>query len=475
MHMESPSRLHIFFVLRIFSQRFLDCPMAANWTRFDAYAQRIRSITFDDTSPWAGWKNWAVKFNVLAEISLYHHRGRISPPNVRKLTWASEYHDSAMSALPFVSKSLAHLHLSLGEDVEDKTTEKLIHFILQRPINLKSFSFESAISAENISHDLIQLISNSPQLESVTLPRYYQTQTIVDTLGHLYELKTLQVSHKWYQPYNSQGQAMSLLNGRFPKLDAIEIDAPIPTITQILPHSQMAAKLRDLTISCAHLNNTVDVAALATVVAQCCPGIQALSFNFRPSTPAPTTVDLPSTVFQPVLSCHNLQEFRIYLGKPFTITEHDLQEMARAWPNLRVLVLSPERGQQASAGLSWNVFPVIAGLFTNLEELSAYFSSTDIVSFAGDILPPVELLSLRKLGVGMSGIPNDHTALGFLIGAYCRLPISISNEPSVWERMLGERAIDGQWQGVENVARRVQQVKKEIRKRWRFRGSGEDN
>ncbi|KAG8910825.1 hypothetical protein FRC01_006107, partial [Tulasnella sp. 417] len=446
-------------------QQFLDCPMTGNWARFDAYAHRIRSITFDDDSPWGGKKNRAVTFKTLGELSLYHPRGAFFPPNVRELSWAGQLCDSALSVLPFISKSLENFHLDLGEDVQENTAQKLIHSILQRQTNLKSFSFESSFPPDKISEYLAQLISNSPELESITLPRYYQTQAIADTLCHLRKLKSLQVSHRWDQPHNPRGQALNFLPGLFLGLHTVEIDAPIQEITRILTEFRPALRPRNLTISCAHLNNAADVAALTPVVAQCCPALQALSFNFCRSTSASTTVDtvdLAFTIFQPVFACRDLRTFRIGFRKPITVTEHDLEGIARAWPSLQVLALAPESQRQAAGALSWNMLPLLAKIFPNLEELSTAFSSIDSVSFAGDIFPQAQFQSLKKLGVGMSAAPNDHAALGFLIGAHCRLPTSISCEPSVWEQRWQESSGYARWRDVENVARRVQQTKEEI-------------
>ncbi|KIO32348.1 hypothetical protein M407DRAFT_4540 [Tulasnella calospora MUT 4182] len=321
--------------------------------------------------------------------------------------------------------------------VEDKTAQKLIHFMLQRPINLKSFSFGSSIPPEQISHYLVQLISKSPQLESITLPRYYQTQIIVDSLGHLRKLKSLRVRHKWNQSQDPRGQALSFPPGRFPELNAVEIDAPIPEITRILMEFRPAIKLRDLTISCAHLNNEVHTAALIALVAQCRPELLPVHSGIH--------------------------------------REHDFEEMAQAWPNLQVLTLGPESERQGAGGLSWNMIPIMANPFPNLEQLSSYFSSIDKVSFAGDILPQAEFRSLKKLEVGMSATPKDHTALGFFIGAHCQPLISISCEASVWEGRWRKNSDAVKWQDVENVARRVHQAKLEMRKRWRFSGNGEDN
>ncbi|KAG8945177.1 hypothetical protein FRC04_001156 [Tulasnella sp. 424] len=441
----------------------LQCPSTTDWERYDAYAARIRSITSDDSKPGGFWD--------LAELSLYHPRGQFFPPNVRTLSWGCN-HKLKLAVLPFISKSTEHLHLQLGGGFKVETAQKLLRCIIQRQPNLKSLSLNTDIWPECIEGSLAQLISNSRQLESVALPRYYQSSRIVEALGHLPQLKRLAVNYElsldreW--PYQ---KALSFLPGRFPSLKDVEIQGDVPDATSLLSEFQSAAQLQHLTVSCETLEKASHVSGLAATIAQRCPALQTLSFNFSNSP----HINLTFSTFRPVLSCRSLTSFRVGFGNAIKMAEHDFREMALAWPNLRVLVVCPDSGSSSRA-LSWNMFPTIASLFPYLEQFSANFSSTDEVKFSGDILPLGEFRLLKELGVGAkSTVPKDKTALGLLIGAHCRLPISISFNWFEWETRMRSAEDKEKWLEVESIARRAVEVKQEIRRRWHFRendGSG---
>ncbi|KAG9045738.1 hypothetical protein FS837_005760 [Tulasnella sp. UAMH 9824] len=310
--------------------------------------------------------------------------------------------------VPFLCGTLQDLTVCLYVPTEDG--RGLIEQAASRTPHLKSLCVELPNELEN---SLVWWLSKSPLLESVSLPRDYQTTAIVEALGDLGYLTRLKLHYGvWHSKEETTDQCFSFNSpSGFSRLEALEIDAPTDRLVQLFQTSERFSQVKQIALSSKD-PAPEQVFNLTAAVAQRCPGIASIILELGYSDDGE----------------ENLEVFKIDTTKPFSISEQDLMDMALAWPGIQELSLSPRPDEDYNlGGFPLRLLPIAAGRFSSLQILRIYVDPEgNTPEFDYNTPPSSKFQSLRVLDVGTSSVLADPCInLGLIIGSLCKLEVRI--------------------------------------------------
>ncbi|KAF9451450.1 hypothetical protein P691DRAFT_773118 [Macrolepiota fuliginosa MF-IS2] len=172
--------------------------------------------------------------------------------------------------------------------------------------------------------------------------------------------------------------ALESLNPPFPALQSLEITTrmPVAIVTNLLALLRNAELIR-LTVSVDSITDTVDdLAKLFLVLAEHCDHGSLKKIIFGHSNPR---VIFPFLVLQPLLQFSALQYIDIELSPAaigLTVSENQMLQMVSAWPDIRVLRITPDAGRNLNSPTTLlALLPIIK--CTKLRHLGLSLDATD--------------------------------------------------------------------------------------------------
>ncbi|KAG8918782.1 hypothetical protein FRC01_001651 [Tulasnella sp. 417] len=438
-----------------------DEPTEYQWNRYDAYADRVRTIKFHDNTYVGGQRSKAITAELISALVKLHPRSAFCPPKLRKVVWTSVRSESVLAMAPFLCSTLEELDLALygGSEV----ARELIEQAAGRTPRLKSLHLDMS---GGLQGPLVLWLSRTPLLESLSLPTNYQTTGMVRALGGLVNLKQLKLDYEidWEDERATQSFSFNPPPA-FPRLESLDIGAPLDRLVQVFQIPEQFRQLKEVVLS-SDDPIPEQVFNLTTAVAQRCPRITSITLEFYFSQEN-RICSLSFRHIRPLLACCRLKILKIEISSPFSIREQDLEDMARAWPEIQELNLASKPDEEtAQGGFPLRLLPIAAGLFPKLQTLGIFIDPNGhAVGFDHNILPSAEFQSLQVLDIGTSRVPsNGPVALGFIIGALCKLEIKIVGDFKPLAPYCSEDDLD--WSRVQDVVTALVKSKRAIHRDW---------
>ncbi|KAG8871018.1 hypothetical protein FRB97_009152 [Tulasnella sp. 331] len=386
----------------------------ANWDRFHARAQLVKSLKWDDTDAPGILAN-----EIFAQVLFHRPSVGYFLPNLETLTWAATVEATALQLLPMVNPSLKTLKLTFHDGCE-ATAGLILESLVARGVGLLQLEISTSFHISDISDAVASFFDCQPQLMRLGLPNYYTIDTIVVALGRLRSLREIYLT-TWGDELAGIGLDLSFDEGAFESLESIGwIDTHLWSAAERL-QGHIPSRLTQIHLStyADHADNpglTNFISALVDAI----PRLESLSLchftNSRDFIEAKSFRSIES-----LLKCKGLMSLQILDNEPVVVVEEDVIRMAQAWPHLHRLHLTPEPIDPLApdVGAPITLLSVFAQFFTSkLEHLGIYIRpATNVaLSHAGVAILP----RLRTLAVGTSPVRDvDKSAYAAFLAGIC--------------------------------------------------------
>lgn len=452
-------------------------PLPADWKRFELYARRVRRLHYEPTS--SPWPSSSI-FAELASTRLSMH----ILPNLHTLYWlpASYTHDpdillhAKLFLHPRLTRLAAYLPIRASDSFLINPPDDFFSEVLARAPNLTKIDLRMDVPARYISSPICDLLRQLPDLEKVVLPEYHITSAVLGVLQTLPKLRVIQFE---YGPAQGCGDPADILAlspnlgaGAFPALADLSLSTPFYSLTALLPS---LGGLTHLYVDAPTLQTSLDVSSFLSVLPNGCPCLVALYLELlwiRPGEDGDDDDDAPLwadrekedmltlDTLRPLLELP-LCELTLTHDRPFIISPMEVRQLARAWPQIEVLVLACEPltlelGEEFGVGerggaLPLSVLVTFARLCPALRTLGLFLDASTIEADVAawgvtpalnmpshsphktkrivsedeleeEKFPPTPFKNLKKLTVGVSPIddaPAIALALSHLLPPTC--------------------------------------------------------
>ncbi|KAG8916781.1 hypothetical protein FRC01_002872 [Tulasnella sp. 417] len=410
----------------------------ADWDRFHSYGKRVRSLEFDEA--------WTYREDpqtpeldpmIVAVLCLHHPFGASFLPRLQKLNWATE--GSALSMLPFLSGELKELYLEMSTETASMVNE-VLKVIIHRSPSLIKLSLEAKVQVVRVETSLAKWLQTTENLEEVSVPPYYLTPVIIQTLGSLPKLNVIEQGLKFTHPSDSSGVPQFLPPGTFPNLTDISFNATLSEAQKFLLASQeVGSRLVRITLHAFGTMDSEDIPNFARHVAQNCPLMVNLGldlFKVLESGARPAS-QLTMALLESLYPCTQLESVGIGHPFPFTFHEDNVEQMGRAWPQMAFLDVCPDPDFsfpiEGQMGNPLSILSAFAKALPKLKFLSLYFNQQEAPPFVDNLWPQHQFQNLTEVYFGLSGIPGDSVRkVGFYIASLCKERPLVGYGASSW-------------------------------------------
>ncbi|KAG9045181.1 hypothetical protein FS837_006874 [Tulasnella sp. UAMH 9824] len=394
-----------------------------DWSRFQSYAKRVRSLSYDSDNLYRDESGPPLPPNAMAMLCLHHPDGLPLLPHLETLEWSSD--GSPTSIVSFLSSQVKALEVEIVSD--SLTVNNFLYAAARKSPNLESFTLKTDKSSIDVEDALRKAIGTWTALQSLTLPRYYLRPSILEDVASLPNLMYLQHTY-WHDPqYDEAAVLRDLPRNPFPKLESFSFNGdPASTCRLIQSHTEFFARLSGLHLTAPYGAGDADIQKFFHHLGKTCPDLLCVKLDlwltreFRKEDVSP----LPLEILESLFPCRGLEVLAIGHPFPVTINETDVERMATAWPSLSIFAVGYEFDSSlpipGNMGHSLSILSAFAKHFPRMQVLGLFFASEKFVGFQGDLYPEHEFLNLEKLIVGVSAVPGGklHDA-AFLIASLC--------------------------------------------------------
>ncbi|KAF4598170.1 hypothetical protein EYR38_006566 [Pleurotus pulmonarius] len=460
-------------------QKFSRSIEPGDWKRFTRYAGRIRALVQNRER-----KTRPCTLNVFHEVS----RTRISLdilPNLHTLEWSRNI-DPNFCVL-FMHKTVKRFKFYLREEMVSPPNGLTAFFqsVTNRMPDLEVLDISSILPVSDIEADMLKLLSGLPKLKEVILPLYYVSPNVSEVLSRLPNLNVL-----GFQYDDEQGRGDSqdvaappatLSEGAFPALYDLALSIPFIHASELFDQPFSPQNITMLFIDSALPESPSDIHNLLSVIVKNCPLLINLSLNPHLSTSdsPPTDERLTYANLRPVLTLPNLTTFDMNHYYPIDLKYKDMEELARAWPNLETLMLNSDPvALDHPPTLSIAALIPFAEHCPNIRQLGLYMNAAEEDLPSSRDLVPFKIL--ETLSVGLSHITDHENValfLSHLIPSECELECGGTWRILDWESSspTSEYGVIHQaWSMVGSILPLLHKVRMQERKRYE-EGKSESN
>lgn len=447
-----------------------------DWNRFSQeYARRVRFLHYDDTARYRHADRSFIAPSALKELVFFHPFGPALLPRLRGVAWKTSRIESNTNILPFLGPAMKDLTLDMVP--VGRNQPRLFSTLSYRTPNLVRLRVQTSGNAVGIESSLSTLVSTCQTLEYLELPRFWNTEKVVEVAGALPNLKALVTNFAYYNPGRRYGNKhkearFGFSGGTFPKLENVDCEIlslqdsrdffnPIASsvlsrLTSIGLTWRCSEKPEDLRTMMSHLTN--------------CPSLVVLHLNLYHED-EPSTQPIHISQFHPLFSCRRLEVLIVGHDLPITMGENDVRDFAQAWPLLSELELftNPSFGETPGSKTSMDILKMFATEIPNLKALGLHFSHDDIPTYDGDLDPPAQFRNLEILEVCSSHVPgNDINVVGFFLSSLCPTDMGLDHDhPTLWGVHPGhfpqETDRIREWEAVRKVMNTASRTKNVLR------------
>jgi len=334
-------------------------PGAGRWLRFESkYRARIRILrhVYEE-----------VFYRIGPLLAGIHRIQSSFPiiPHLHTLEWDADEEDGLMDAMVF-------MHDGIKECIFSKSWEgdwpNLNIFIEALPLRVPRLtSLELAFyPSQSLVDPFMVLFQNLPHLTHIGIPAIEDLSRILLCLGRSSALQSL-TSCFWEAGGIKTGISVtkSLNPGSFPALR--NLDLCTSQYKSIFPflRDHIFNQLHSVKLHSLQVENPNSVRTLFHHISQNCPKITTLvvtyssSIDDDPLSEPSNEVLVTFEDFRGVLECKKIKHFSLYHPYSLNLSDSDVEEIVRAWPQLEVLQLNPNPPCHRILGNSVSVSTVL--------------------------------------------------------------------------------------------------------------------
>ncbi|KAG8944664.1 hypothetical protein FRC04_001628 [Tulasnella sp. 424] len=389
----------------------------ADWSRFQFYAGRVKSLSYDDENPYRSERTPRLDPNGIALFYLHSPSGLTFLPRLRTLKWFTS--ESAAPMLPFLSPQLESLEVELTGS--SQRVNDFFSGLAGRIPNLKSFTLKTTTNALDIESSLQRTVN----LRSSRFPSKSESTG----------------SRITYIPsYDADAMLQELPQDGFPKLKTFDFNAnPASANRLVQEYSGLFARLSIIHLNAKDGVNDAEVLEFTRHLGATCPHVTRVLLDLLvdPTLQRDDLTPLSVGVLAALFPCRDLKVLEIGHPYPITLNEDDVERMAAAWPKLNTLYvcIDPDLSLPipGDMGNSLSVLQAFARHHPMIRELGLFFAKDKTLTFSGDLWAEFEFHRLERIDVGTSAVPGGRLQdTGFLIASACKLMPEIDMGTSNW-------------------------------------------
>ncbi|KAL1709472.1 hypothetical protein EV121DRAFT_286539 [Schizophyllum commune] len=346
---------------------------ADDWTRFNRYARRVRHLVYEE-------RVGALAQSAFTDIATTRTSLEILP-SLRVLEWNAPLRSSVM----FMHRNVKSFIITIP--MLQTTSIPLTSFfsdVAARMPCLTHLDLRWNEPASAHEEEVVSLLQSLPSLRKITLPRYYLTSKVAETLSQGHE--NLGIIEFQYMEAQGCGEASdiytfapTLSSGAFPALYDLSLTSSFIDMSNFLARGPGPTHLTMMYIHSFRLETPTDIRKLLCAVRDTCPQLRELSLlsavDVTPERPqAEDSASLET--LRPLFDCDSLVNFEILLQHPLRLTLADLEELARRWPSLEKLVLNSEPPESGTAPLTLRAILPFAAHCPRLRTLGLFLHAS---------------------------------------------------------------------------------------------------
>lgn len=285
-------------------------------------------------------------------------------------------------------------------------------------------------SVNKVRPELAKLVNGLTELKKIVLPRYYIDGPVLELLSQLPHLKVIEFEFIEEQgdgdPHDVICVRPSLAPGSFLNLSELAITANLTDMRLLLSKKFVPINLTALYVGSLggglqQIVTSVMLHQFLNVVASECQLLTELILDFL-TTLSPPKLPARGTQFtletlRPLLSRSSLVAFGIIHEYPIRLSNDDIEEISRSWPNIERLLLNCEPvamldATQEEGALPLDAMEHIARNCLKIRELGLFLNASPDGAENRD-LPCFH--NLQKLFVGVSHISDEQGVALYLV------------------------------------------------------------
>ncbi|KAG8845446.1 hypothetical protein FRB96_002502 [Tulasnella sp. 330] len=404
---------------------FTSKPSDVNWERFDRYAGHVRSIYYDQATPFRGYRGLLLD-QALEGMFLHRPTSNVSVlPNLARVHWKAKDRQGLTQLLTFLVPTITVLQLNCKGPLENACVG-VLQALTPRKIFLTDLKMAMTSHTPAFLEKLSDVLAHQRRLIRVALPYYSASQNIVTTLG---TLPCLEEYGSWtfieYQVPRMIGMEFDWKQGAFMFLKTFGLITSLADMARVMsrPHQP---HLDDLTLTSRDFLEHIHLHNLCSSLSTFQPSLTVLYLSLYSDTIDRDTSPqvLPFNLLRPLLLCTALREVCIRSGVAMEHNDEDIVSMANGWPNLEKLTLCADPASDIGLAVGQPLRSV--GTFTQnfcaLQELSLYVNTLDIDATPG-IATRSSQSRLTVLDFGTSPIPIGSTGSPDILTAIYVAPL----------------------------------------------------
>ncbi|KZT40978.1 hypothetical protein SISSUDRAFT_1126861 [Sistotremastrum suecicum HHB10207 ss-3] len=341
------------------------------WRRFIPYGQRVRSLEYDESKLPSDGQLDEFCFN---EIAATCPTGKVFPflQDV-KLVWRGPAIRGRFSPI-FMGESLRRLSV----DCDTQTLHYFLGSIPRVAPNLEvfrlvcSFHNSTIISlGDDIEGGLVALINGLPTLREVTLPSELLSQEVSLTLAAHPRIES--TSQWWSKPLL---WPQSFVAGS-ERLRTFRADIELDEMTRWLQPKSTESTLNTLHLSIRDIEPGDDINHCFGLLSKGFPDLTTLILDLNTHNTPSNHPEVTDDGLKALCSLRSLELFRLETPVPLPVLEKDIEQMAKAWPELRSFALiSPSICTNTRSNVTLGILVTLTQSWPKLRALSLVFNTT---------------------------------------------------------------------------------------------------
>ncbi|KAG8933528.1 hypothetical protein FRC02_011639, partial [Tulasnella sp. 418] len=315
--------------------------------------------------------------------------------------------------------------------------------------HLRSISITTSptISLQDVEVPLSRFLADSPHLLQVSLPQFFLSKRVSETLGTLGKLDSLLQTEggNLNYPMNQHGCNLEFDSGGFQYLTELQFNMSLKRATDLFLSSNAPDSLTHLTIATRMVTEEGDLRKFLRALASSNPQLRDIELNLHTDETLRDPEAITFRMLAPLLEL-DLDGFLIAHDQPLSYTDTDIMDMVEAWPNLKWLYLNEEVAISDSStpppGLDINHMILFAS-FPQLEELGLYIQVKPEFR-APSISPYPRLKQLEEFSLGTSVLTCPAASEEIAMFIATLMPKSDTQVIATYSSWLPQRAENGQ-------------------------------
>ncbi|KAG8986311.1 hypothetical protein FRB94_002893 [Tulasnella sp. JGI-2019a] len=391
-----------------------------DWSRFSAYACRVRSIAWND-------EGGVLSNEIFAQIFFQRPPTHPLLPRIETITWTASKENTLIQLLPMVCNSLTTLKLRINAPCPAQAVTSTLKGLNDRGARLKNLDIQAWFNVGDIEIPLTAYLCDQWELREVGLPQYYGTKEIVTVLGSLPKLEVLRTTNLLAEA--ELGMQWELGEGTFSNLSSFGFNASL-TMAKYIFSLHPFSRLSAISITPPSANAAAnDLGRFLVTLASRCPRLSSVHFNLCQHPPEIPAFDVQE--LSPLFSLECMEVLEVDSRQPVVgIDRRFISEIAAVWPTFRRLRLTPEptTGAIPEGGSPISILRDFAELFgashPSFVSIGLYFSVN-----RGQFLNTQDIHTwptLSELHVGTSHLEEtDVLSVASFLGGICRPGVTI--------------------------------------------------